>query len=164
MVDVAVAVELQHLGPDGDPTSISDTAPLPVRDLTAADLLGDLVSQLAQTLTVGGTLSLSAATLAALEVITLGAPIALDSPTLAALEQVTATAPLTALRLDYAGRTDKQPVYLGKAAPGSADADPVWTVTRFTYESATADARLVVSDVRTPLAWTSRTTPTPPWS
>ena len=63
------------------------------------------------------------------------------------------------MRLNYVARTDKQPVYLGKAAYTNAvEADPVWTVTRFTYESGAADARLVSTDVRKGIAWTDRAT------
>jgi hypothetical protein len=63
------------------------------------------------------------------------------------------------LRMDFDVRTDKQPVYLGKAPYDVAvEADPVWTVSKFTYESAANDARLLSIDVRVDIAWTDRAT------
>lgn len=62
-----------------------------------------------------------------------------------------------ALKIDYAARTDKQPVYLGAALPGSASADPEWTVKRFTYESAVDNARLTAIDIQEGISWTDRT-------
>lgn len=60
------------------------------------------------------------------------------------------------LLLDYGTRTDASPIYLGKAAPGSAQGDPVWTVTRFNYASGADNAPLLGTDVRTAVAWTAR--------
>lgn len=39
-----------------------------------------------------------------------------------------------AFQVDYAGRSDGQPVFIGWAAPGSATSDPVWKITKFTYD------------------------------
>lgn len=61
------------------------------------------------------------------------------------------------LRLDYAGGPD--PVYLGTAPAGSAETAPVWTVQRITYDGGNVTAL----DVRGPMPWTARLTPTPPW-
>ena len=36
--------------------------------------------------------------------------------------------------LDYAGRTDGQPVYICYAAPGTATTAPYWKIARHTYD------------------------------
>lgn len=75
----------------------------------------------------------------------------------------TASAPSRTL-FDYDVRTDSQPVYLGKATYNAAATDPVWTITKSRYESATADARLMEMDTRISTAWSSRTAPSPAWA
>lgn len=139
--------------------------------------LAAVLTELGQKLEAGQAVALDAATLAALESITavvsgtvgvsnfpatqsVNGTVALDGSTLNALEQVEARSPIKAMALDYAGRSDAQPVYLGSAPPATADSAVGWTVTRFTYESAAADARVTRSDVRSPIKWTSRTDPT----
>lgn len=74
----------------------------------------------------------------------------------------TASAPSRTL-FDYDVRTDSQPVYLGKATYNAAATDPVWTITKSRYESASNDARLMEMDTRISTAWSSRTAPSPAW-
>lgn len=40
------------------------------------------------------------------------------------------------VQLDYAGRSDDSPVYLGRAAPGTPTSAPTWTIVKFTWETA----------------------------
>lgn len=72
------------------------------------------------------------------------------------------------LLLDYAGRGDAQPVYIGRARLGALPTQQVWEVTRLGYESTTANARVVEQDVRLSLAWANRADPTvngqPAWT
>jgi hypothetical protein len=68
----------------------------------------------------------------------------------------TATSPSGNLLLDYGVRTDDQPLYLGRAAPGSLTTDAVWRVLRFTYESDEDYARMLAVIVRENVVWTDR--------
>ncbi len=63
----------------------------------------------------------------------------------------------SSLLLDYDVRTDSNPVFFGKAAPGVAAASVTWTVFKFAYDGSN---RLVTSDVRSPVSWTNRADPT----
>lgn len=38
------------------------------------------------------------------------------------------------IELDYAGRSDSQPVYIGYAAPGTLTSSPYWKIARHTYD------------------------------
>jgi len=38
-------------------------------------------------------------------------------------------------KLDYAGRTDGQPVYIGWATPGVQDTDAKWKIRKLTYNT-----------------------------
>jgi hypothetical protein len=72
-------VEQQLIGPGG------------ATEVTLAAILAELLGKLEE----GGTVNLSAGTLAALENISVTGAVALDAPTLAALETITALGPLT---------------------------------------------------------------------
>lgn len=60
-------------------------------------------------------------------------------------------------RLDYDGRTDNQPVYVGHAANGTATTHPSWSVERVTYDGTDRPIRKQVLtgawDERTTLGW-----------
>ena len=56
------------------------------------------------------------------------------------------------IRLDYAGRTDGQPVYLGRAANGSASSLGAWNIEFLTYD---VDGNIVRKQVLTG-AWDNR--------
>lgn len=58
-------------------------------------------------------------------------------------------------RLDYAARTDGNPVYVGKAVQGAATADPVWTIQHLSYDS---QGRLLRAQVLSAAAWDNRAT------
>lgn len=58
-------------------------------------------------------------------------------------------------RLDYDTRTDANPVYVGKAAQGTATATASWTVQKLTYDSSD---RLTRAQVLDSIAWDNRTT------
>jgi hypothetical protein len=62
------------------------------------------------------------------------------------------------LELDYLGRTDKQPVYLGKAPPSALDTEAKWQIIKFTYASGTDDARLLFTNAVENAAWSDRLT------
>jgi hypothetical protein len=56
--------------------------------------------------------------------------------------------------LDYSGRTDGNPVYVGFAFQGDTIAEAVWTVYKLFYDGSN---RLVDQQVAERLAWSSRT-------
>jgi YD repeat-containing protein len=56
-------------------------------------------------------------------------------------------------RLDYDVRTDGNPVYVGKAAQGTATAAATWTIQKLTYDTS---SRLTRAEVLTGVAWNSR--------
>ena len=45
--------------------------------------------------------------------------------------------------LDYDGRSDEQPVYVGYAEPSSTSDEPVWKIMRCTYDGSN---RLIIRD------------------
>ena len=47
------------------------------------------------------------------------------------------------IEVDYAGRTDCQPVYIGWAEPGSATSEPVWKIAFCEYDG-TLDAGCLI--------------------
>lgn len=65
----------------------------------------------------------------------------------------------TQIQLDYEGRPDDLPVFLGRAPINAADAEASWTVTKFYYDG----DRLLHTEVRTNIAWSNRTSPLDPW-
>lgn len=60
-------------------------------------------------------------------------------------------------RLDYAGRTDDQPVYVGRASSGTATSSGVWVVEKVTYDGSDRPTRKQVLtgawDNRASLSW-----------
>lgn len=56
-------------------------------------------------------------------------------------------------QLDYATRTDGNPVYVGNAAAGSSTGAAVWRVQKLTYDSS---ARLIRLQVQSNIAWDDR--------
>lgn len=58
--------------------------------------------------------------------------------------------------LDYSGRTDGSPIYLGRAPLGADINDPVWTITHFFWTSGADYAPLDHTEVHTSVRWTER--------
>lgn len=58
-------------------------------------------------------------------------------------------------RLDYVARTDGNPVYVGKADPGSATTLPLWDIQKLTYDSS---ARLTRVQFLAARIWDDRST------
>lgn len=56
-------------------------------------------------------------------------------------------------RLDYVARTDGQPVYIGRAADGSATSAAVWNIERLTYDG---NGRVTRKQVREDAVWDNR--------
>lgn len=69
-----------------------------------------------------------------------------------AIGSFTTAAPVQLVKLDYDVRSDSSPVYLGRAAPGTADSDATWAVQKFTYDS---QGRVIVIENATG-AWSNR--------
>lgn len=57
-------------------------------------------------------------------------------------------------RLDYAGRTDGNPVYVGDAAPGTLTTAAAWNVFKLEYDTSN---RLTRKQVRQGVVWDQRT-------
>lgn len=109
--------------------------------------LGSLLTELAQKVEDGGTVSLSAASLAALESISavVSGTVALDASTLAALESINAIVSGT---VSTSVRQKKHvefvpssaaptTIYTGTAPVGTSDAAASWTIQRFVFTGAT---------------------------
>ena len=59
----------------------------------------------------------------------------------------------TEARLDYDGRRDELPVYIGRAAPGKGNDEQAWTIHRVTYDAA---GRIESIASRADVAWGER--------
>lgn len=61
------------------------------------------------------------------------------------------------VRLDYDVRTDSNPVYIGRALPGTGTSSATWTIKRFTYDASARATRIQVLvgawDSRAGLGW-----------
>ena len=86
--------------------------------------------------------------------------LALDQTVQEVLVELEKANAATRLEMDFTGRTDAQPIYLGLAGPNVAAAVAEWRVLKFQYESASDDARLLRFDAREDIKWTNRTDPT----
>jgi hypothetical protein len=64
------------------------------------------------------------------------------------------------IQLDYAGRTDGQPVYVGFAEPSSLTSDPVWKIMRLDYSAGgdLIDRLWADGDTNFDNIWNNRTT------
>ncbi len=59
------------------------------------------------------------------------------------------------IQYDYSTRTDGQPLYMGFAAPGTADATPTWLLHKFTYSKISGTDFVIKRDT-TINSWTLR--------
>lgn len=72
------------------------------------------------------------------------------------LEHIRDQKPTVDIRFDYGTRTDRNPVYVGRAAPGTATSDDGWWIQRYTYSTdSSGNARPDLVQVRTG-AWDDR--------
>lgn len=154
--------------PDGTvvPWQLND-ADVPAGDALPTDPVSDAVvrSRLQTILTSG--VPLTQATLDALETISLDPAQITDLKNVAVTNFPTSTeiandvgnpipvaSPIRDALLDYAERTDGNPVYVGDAIPGTLTSSPGWNVLRLEYD---VNNRLIRKRVRLNISWDNRT-------
>jgi YD repeat-containing protein len=179
---MAIEAELKRKNASGELVAwqLNDDGTDPVADEVVRQHLENILETLSGALSavVSGQVSLSPETLTALESVSaiVSGTVSLDEPTLTALETITVGNMIPAVetglakdttlrdvqrsvtdyetRLDYAARTDGNPVYIGKNTQAAATSSAGWTIQKLDYDSL---GRLTRAQVLTG-SWDNRST------